>query len=317
MASGVLICVEALGVVILAVGIVISGLGNSAAAGQLLAQGAYYVVLAAALAACGIALLRGRRWGRTPAWSSSPGAAPSASGWRRPAAVRVGHRADRAGRRHRRAAADRPGERLDQPVPCACSQSRTGEPEDRPAVHRHGAQGPVEGDRRRVPVQHRPLDPGVAALAPRSRPAWSAAPCPGRSRAGRAGRTGPPGRSRARPPRWRSSGSTARTRPPRPAGDAPQPEQRGGVPNSAACSWSAVRWHCSTQPLVLGQLVDQPDDRADVLGVDRPDPRSVRHGHRTRRPDSDTYGSRLDQQVGTARRWRARCRAGRGRCPAR
>ncbi len=66
MASGVLICVQALGVVILAVGIVISGLGNSAAAGQLLAQGAYYVVLAAAMATCGIALLQGRRWGRTP-----------------------------------------------------------------------------------------------------------------------------------------------------------------------------------------------------------------------------------------------------------
>ena len=66
MLSGLLICLEALGVVILAVVIVVSGLGNSAAAGQLLAQGAYYIVLAAAMAVCGIALLQGRRWGRTP-----------------------------------------------------------------------------------------------------------------------------------------------------------------------------------------------------------------------------------------------------------
>jgi hypothetical protein len=65
-ASGVLICLEAVGVLILAVVILVSGLANSAAVGQLLAQGAYYVVLAAAMAVCGIALLQGRRWGRTP-----------------------------------------------------------------------------------------------------------------------------------------------------------------------------------------------------------------------------------------------------------
>jgi hypothetical protein len=62
----VLICLEAVGVVVLAVVIVVSGLVNSAAIGQLLAQGAYYIVFAAAMAVCGIALLQGRRWGRTP-----------------------------------------------------------------------------------------------------------------------------------------------------------------------------------------------------------------------------------------------------------
>ncbi len=64
--AGVLVCLEAMGVVILAVVVVVSGFGNSAAAGQLLAQAAYFVVLAAAMVLCGVALLQGRRWGRTP-----------------------------------------------------------------------------------------------------------------------------------------------------------------------------------------------------------------------------------------------------------
>ncbi len=65
-ASAVLLCLEALGVIVLAAIVVVSGLGNSASTGQLLAQAAYYVVLAAAMAMCGVALLQGRRWGRTP-----------------------------------------------------------------------------------------------------------------------------------------------------------------------------------------------------------------------------------------------------------
>lgn len=65
-AAAALVCGQALGVVILAVVIVASGLTNSAAVGQLLAQGAYYVILAAGMAFCGLALLKGRRWGRTP-----------------------------------------------------------------------------------------------------------------------------------------------------------------------------------------------------------------------------------------------------------
>ncbi len=64
--AGVLICVQALGLVVFAVLVVLSGLRNSAAIGQLLAQGAYYVVFAAAMVVCGLALLKGRRWGRTP-----------------------------------------------------------------------------------------------------------------------------------------------------------------------------------------------------------------------------------------------------------
>ncbi len=65
-AAAALICLEALGVVILAAVILVSGLGNSASAGQLVAQAAYYVVLAAAMVLCGLALFQGRRWGRTP-----------------------------------------------------------------------------------------------------------------------------------------------------------------------------------------------------------------------------------------------------------
>lgn len=64
--AGVLICVQAVALVIFAVLVVISGLKNSAATGQLLAQGAYYVVFAAAMTVCGMALIKGRRWGRTP-----------------------------------------------------------------------------------------------------------------------------------------------------------------------------------------------------------------------------------------------------------
>src|SRR4051812_9838884 len=33
------------------------------------------------------------------------------------------------------------------------------DPVDRPLVQRHGPQGTVEADRRRVPVEHRPFDP--------------------------------------------------------------------------------------------------------------------------------------------------------------
>ncbi len=64
--SGLLVCLQALGVVVLTVAILVSGFSHSAAVGQLLAQAAYYLVLAAAMAACGLALLTGRRWGRTP-----------------------------------------------------------------------------------------------------------------------------------------------------------------------------------------------------------------------------------------------------------
>lgn len=65
LSAGLLIA-QAAGVVLLAVVIVISGRRNGAAVGQLLAQGAYYLVLAALMVVCGVALARGRRWGRTP-----------------------------------------------------------------------------------------------------------------------------------------------------------------------------------------------------------------------------------------------------------
>ena len=43
-------------------------------------------------------------------------------------------------------------------------QGVAGEPEDRPLVHRHRAETPVELDGRGVPVQHPPLDPGVPTI---------------------------------------------------------------------------------------------------------------------------------------------------------
>jgi len=65
-AAGVLACGQAIGVVVLTVVILISGFSHAAAVGQLLAQAAYFLVLGAAMAICGLALLHGRRWGRTP-----------------------------------------------------------------------------------------------------------------------------------------------------------------------------------------------------------------------------------------------------------
>ncbi len=65
-ASGVLVCLQAVGIVALTIVILVSGFRHSAAAGQLLAQAAYFLLIAAAMALCGRALLRGRRWGRTP-----------------------------------------------------------------------------------------------------------------------------------------------------------------------------------------------------------------------------------------------------------
>jgi hypothetical protein len=66
-ASGVLVAVEALGILALAVVTLVSGLGNSARVGQLIGQFLYFVVLAALVAAVGAGLLRGKRWARTPA----------------------------------------------------------------------------------------------------------------------------------------------------------------------------------------------------------------------------------------------------------
>jgi hypothetical protein len=67
-AAAVVVLVEAVVLVGLAVATLVSGLGNPEGSGPTLvaAQTGYYVLLGAGVAACGVALLRGRRWGRTP-----------------------------------------------------------------------------------------------------------------------------------------------------------------------------------------------------------------------------------------------------------
>jgi hypothetical protein len=65
-AAGVLICLEAVGVLVLTVMIVLSGFRNDARTGQLLGQAAFFVVCAAAMVVCGLSLISGRRWGRSP-----------------------------------------------------------------------------------------------------------------------------------------------------------------------------------------------------------------------------------------------------------
>jgi hypothetical protein len=64
--AGALICVQAVGVVVLAVLIVVSGFRNAAAVGQLLGQAAFFLVCAVGMVACGWSLIGGRRWGRSP-----------------------------------------------------------------------------------------------------------------------------------------------------------------------------------------------------------------------------------------------------------
>jgi hypothetical protein len=60
------VLVEAVGLLALAIATLVSGLTEDIAIGRTLAQFAYYVVLAALLVLCASAVLRGRRWGRTP-----------------------------------------------------------------------------------------------------------------------------------------------------------------------------------------------------------------------------------------------------------
>jgi cell division protein FtsW (lipid II flippase) len=64
--AAVLVLLEAVGLLALAVATLVSGLTEDIAIGRTLAQFAYYVVLAALLVLCAGAVLRGRRWGRTP-----------------------------------------------------------------------------------------------------------------------------------------------------------------------------------------------------------------------------------------------------------
>lgn len=61
-----LVSAQGVGVAVLAVAIVASGLRNGASLGQLFAQGVYYLILGAGMVALGAALRRGARWARTP-----------------------------------------------------------------------------------------------------------------------------------------------------------------------------------------------------------------------------------------------------------
>ena len=64
--AAALVLLEGVGLLALAVATLVSGLTENIAIGRTLAQFAYYIVLAALLVLCASAVLRGRRWGRTP-----------------------------------------------------------------------------------------------------------------------------------------------------------------------------------------------------------------------------------------------------------
>ena len=65
--AAIVVLVEAAALVGVGAATLASGISNEANTGQLLAQVAYYLVLAIALTAVAAGLLRGRRWARTPA----------------------------------------------------------------------------------------------------------------------------------------------------------------------------------------------------------------------------------------------------------
>lgn len=65
-AAAASIGLQALGAVVFGVSVVLSATGDGTSLGPALAQGAYFVVLAAGIAAVAVGLLRGRRWARTP-----------------------------------------------------------------------------------------------------------------------------------------------------------------------------------------------------------------------------------------------------------
>lgn len=62
-----LVGLQGLGLLVFAVVAIISGAGSHAAVGEMLAQAGYFVILAGLLAVVVAALIKGRRWGRTPA----------------------------------------------------------------------------------------------------------------------------------------------------------------------------------------------------------------------------------------------------------
>ncbi len=64
--AGVLVLVQAAGLLVLAGATLVSGLSENIAIGRTSAQVLYYVVLGLLLGLCANGLLRGRRWGRTP-----------------------------------------------------------------------------------------------------------------------------------------------------------------------------------------------------------------------------------------------------------
>jgi hypothetical protein len=65
-AAGLLVLAEGVGLLVLAVATLASGLSEDIAVGRTFAQAGYYVLLALLLGACARGVLRGRRWGRTP-----------------------------------------------------------------------------------------------------------------------------------------------------------------------------------------------------------------------------------------------------------
>lgn len=65
-AAAASIGLQALGIVAFGVSVVLSATGDGTSLGPALAQGAYFAVLAAGIAAVAVGLVRGRRWSRTP-----------------------------------------------------------------------------------------------------------------------------------------------------------------------------------------------------------------------------------------------------------
>src|SRR3954451_11193562 len=173
-------------------------------------------------------------------------------------------------------------------------QRLVGEAEDRPLVHRDGPLRLVERDRRGVPVEHRPLQPGVAALHALGREGAQQLPAqPGAAvvlldvevlevDAVRAA----PGGEVEEPQRHTDDGAVLLR---------DVPEERGPLAEQRRLQLLLGQPDLVERLLVLGQLAHQPHHRRDVVRTDGPHAHvstsRIRAG--TSRPSGDSTGTRI------------------------
>ena len=151
-------------------------------------------------------------------------------------------------------------------TPASACNALSIEPHHGPFVHRRRAEAAVEADRGRVPVEHRPFEPGAASFHRESRPDAPAAPCPARPRARRGARTGLRDIAPACRGKSRNCGRTARNPAPCHLPRRSRP-QRTDAARTGARPAPPRRIHtASVELFVNGKLADQLRDQRQVGG---------------------------------------------------